>query len=397
MNQSISEIQKSLDICILNECVSKIINKKVNKIKEWSLEAISCASLNFTTDSIFRIYGTVIVSEKEIPWSLVLKIIKPEQEEKNNPQHHNYWRREALVNQTGVLTELPEVIYAPQCYKVEEKENSSVWIWMEEIKEDNKRLWSENEFAFAARQLGIFNGTYITEKIIIDYSWICRKWLKSWVNGCKKHSIDPTIYYSKVQNLSNLNSIYNSYVYLNKNLDKHFNALNNLPRVLAHQDLSKQNMYINVNEGAEKQLTLIDWQFLSISGLGEDLGKLYGVALSQQDIPIEKMDDYKELLFTNYLSGLREVGWNGDATLPKYGFYASFAIRSAWEVPKLFKLTADSVHKSEKDKIQAIEILTRITSMQMELGKEAEEFMNFRAFGQISSDQDSYSTGALAP
>lgn len=372
MKQALPEIQKALNVSILNECVTKIINKRIINVKEWSLEVISDVSLNFTTDGIFQIYGTVVVSEKEIPWSLVLKIIKPEQVEKNNPQHHNYWKREALVNQSGVLTDLPDVIYAPQCYMVEEKENGSVWIWMEEIKENNKQLWSEKEFAFIARQLGIFNGAYITEKTIPDYTWICRKWLKSWVNGCKNHSVDPTIYLSKVRNLSNLNSIYNSYVNLNKNLDKHYNALDNLPRVLAHQDLSKQNMYINLHNCTKKQLTLIDWQFLSISGLGEDLGKLYGVALSQQDIPIEKGEYYKELLFTNYIDGLREVGWNGDTTLPKYGFYVSFALRSVWEVPKLIKLAANSVVEYEKEKIHAIEILRRIISIQMELGKEAD-------------------------
>ncbi|WP_230200121.1 oxidoreductase family protein [Bacillus niameyensis] len=148
--------------------------------------------------------------------------------------------------------------------------------------------------------------------------------------------------------------------------------LGRLPRVLAHQDLSKQNMFINKHKGAKKQLSLIDWQFLSISGLGEDLGKLYGVALSQQDIPIGKAEYYKELLFTNYIEGLREAGWDGDVTLPKYGFYITFALRSAWEVPKLIKLAADYIVKSNKEKKHAIELLTRITSMQVELGKEAE-------------------------
>ncbi|WP_377559116.1 oxidoreductase family protein [Ornithinibacillus salinisoli] len=310
--------------------------------------------------------------EKEIHWSLVLKIIKPEQGEKNNAQHHNYWKREALVNQSGLLTNLSDVIYTPQCYKVEKQENGLIWIWMEEIQEDNTKPWSENEFAFAARKLGMFNGGYLLDKTTPDYTWICRQWLKSWVYGCKKYSIDPSTYYSKVQNLNNINSIYNSYHYLNENLDKHFNALASLPRVLAHQDLSKQNMYTKLHKGTKK-LTLIDWQFLSISGLGEDLGKLYGVALSQQDIPIEKGDYYQDLLFTNYIEGLRDAGWNKDSTLARYGFCISFALRSAWEVPKLIKQTADSIMMSDKEKMQSIEILTRITSIQMELGKEAEK------------------------
>ena len=373
LNHCIPEIKKFISINTLSECVSKIIHYKVSTIKEWNIEALNCSSLNFTTDGIFRVYGTVIVSEKEIQWSLILKIIKPENDEKNNALHHNYWKREALVNQSGILCELPYVICAPQCYKVEEKENNSVWIWMEEIIEDNKQPWSDNEFAFVARKLGIFNGTYLTEKAIPDYPWICRNWIKSWIDSCKKYSIDPTVYFSKVQKIYNLNSIYNSYNYLNKHLNKHLRALESLPRVLAHQDLSKQNMFITtLQNSTKKQLTLIDWQFLSISGLGEDLGKLFGVALSQQHIPIVKMDHFKDLLFTNYLEGLREAGWNGDASLPQYGFYTSFSFRSAWEVPKLIKLAANSA----TEKKQEIELLTSITMFQMKLSKEANRIYN---------------------
>ncbi|WP_449290192.1 phosphotransferase [Paenibacillus motobuensis] len=46
-------------------------------------------------------------------------------------------------------------------------------------------------------------------------------------------------------------------------------SLSQLPRVLAHQDLGQKNMILTSNF----QLVLIDWQFLSISGIGEDLGK----------------------------------------------------------------------------------------------------------------------------
>jgi len=241
----------------------------------------------------------------------------------------------------------------------------------EEIKEDNKQPWSEKEFSYVARQLGIFNGAYMLGKTLPDYVWICRKWLTSWVNSCKKYAIDPAMYISKVIKHSELDRIYTSYLQLHRDLDTHLNVSDNLPRVLAHQDLSKQNMYINLHNVNNKQLTLIDWQFLSISGLGEDLGKLFGVALSQKDIPIEKVDDYKELLFTSYIEGLKEAGWHGDNTLPQFGFYMSFALRSAWEVPKLIKLAADYSIKPEKDMLHEIELLIRITNTQMQLGKEA--------------------------
>ncbi|QOV12381.1 phosphotransferase [Viridibacillus arvi] len=153
-------------------------------------------------------------------------------------------------------------------------------------------------------------------------------------------------------------------------MNNHLQTLSKLPRVLAHQDLSRQNMFINTYQGAEKVLTLIDWQFLSISGLGEDLGKLYGVAMSQGNIQSNQGDNYQKLLFKNYIEGLKDAGWNGDIALPRYGFCASVALRSAWEVPKLIKLAASS----EID-LDVIENLTRIVSIQMDLGVEADSLM----------------------
>ena len=116
-----------------------------------------------------------------------------------------------------------------------------------------------------------------------------------------------------------------------------------------------------------KHWTLIDWQFLSISALGEDLGKLFGVALSQQNIPYEQGAYYENLLFTNYVDGLKQGGWNGNTNEARYGFCSSFALRSAWEIPKLIKLAAEANSSKEYE----IKKLKYITNLQMTLGKEA--------------------------
>ncbi|MFD1266507.1 phosphotransferase [Paenibacillus motobuensis] len=56
---------------------------------------------------------------------------------------------------------------------------------------------------------------------------------------------------------------------LSEKINEKLDSLSQLPRVLAHQDLGQKNMILTSNF----QLVLIDWQFLSISGIGEDLGK----------------------------------------------------------------------------------------------------------------------------
>jgi Phosphotransferase enzyme family len=373
------EEQIASDMKILKQYISQIVSINVDYIKNWSVEPISTVSLNFTTEGIYRLRGVVNNMQMEIPWSLVLKIIQPENVEKNNVQHHNYWKREALVYESGILTSLPNNIKVPKCYNIEEKSNGSIWIWMEDINEENNECWSDEEYAFAARQLGFFNGVYVTGKKIPEQPWLCCTWLKSWVNGCKQYASDPLLYYSQVQIHNNFDYIWDSYINLNANIHNYLEALSRLPRVLAHQDLSRQNMYITY-EGSERKWTLIDWQFLSISGLGEDLGKLFGIALSQGNIPSEEADYYRDLLFENYIEGLIDAGWNGDIELPRYGFYASFALRSVWEVPKLIKKMATSQTDLYNNQTKDIENLTRIVYAQIKAGKEANslvEKLNF--------------------
>lgn len=368
MNQLL--LSKRVDLGILHQCVSKILNERVNCVKSWEFDSIVCKSLNFTTEGVYRIHGIADIMGKEVPWAVVVKVIKPGQVEMNDPWYHNYWRREALVNQSDILVKLPDVINTSQCFNVEEKTDGSVWIWMEEIIEDSIKIWSENDYAFVARQLGIFNGAYVTGHTLPEHNWICRNWLESWISGCKKYASDPNIYYPQIQFGLNIENIWDSYTCLNNNINNLLQALSKLPRVLAHQDLSRQNMFINTYQGAVKVWTLIDWQFLSISGLGEDLGKLYGVAMSQGNIESDQGDYYQNLLFKNYIEGLKDAGWNGDITLPRYGFCASVALRSAWEVPKLIKLAASS-----QIDLNVIENLTRIVSIQMDLGVEADSLM----------------------
>ncbi|MEO4055043.1 hypothetical protein [Solibacillus sp. CAU 1738] len=97
--------------------------------------------------------------------------------------------------------------------------------------------------------------------------------------------------------------------------------------------------------------------------------------MSQGHIPSDQGAYYQDLLFTNYIEGLMDAGWKGDITLPRYGFCASFALRSVWEMPKLIKLVANSQLEKGEIQISIIETLERIVRLQMDLGKEANNLM----------------------
>lgn len=367
-------LQIEVNIEMLHACVSKILDTHNFYVKNWKIEELSTRTVNFTTEGIYRLSGVSIVTEEEVPWSLVVKVIQPESEEKDDTQHHNYWKREALVYQSGLLSDLPTVIRTPKCYAVEKVSENTIWICLEELKEDNSGKWTESQFTTVAKNIGIFHGGYLVEKPVPMHEWICQNWLGSWIDGCKKYATNPEDFLPFVK--EEVEDIWRAYQQLNQNLVKHLALLKKLPQVLSHQDLSQQNMYINPNG---ENFTLIDWQYLSISSVGEELGKLFGVALSQDDIPIDLAEEYMELLFSHYVEGLREAGWRGDPDIPKYAFYVSFACRSFWEVPKYIKLLADSkVKPIETDKLIAV---SQIVHLQTKFGRRAENL-----FQQVSQN-----------
>lgn len=86
-------------------------------------------------------------------------MIQQASSEKDNPQHHNYWRREALIYEAELLSSLPDEIYAPKGYFVEEQKDGTIWIWMEYL--EGTPPSSQAQFEYVARLLGRFNAAYL--------------------------------------------------------------------------------------------------------------------------------------------------------------------------------------------------------------------------------------------
>ncbi|MFS0785398.1 phosphotransferase [Shouchella sp. 1P09AA] len=348
-----------MDKDILVKCVSEQLQLQLTRDElNWKVELVS-EDVNFTTKGVYRVLGTV---DNEIEWSLILKILQ-QVEDKLDPQHHNYWKREALVLSTTILDRYSNLFNTPQCYYIEEKAEGTVWLWMEEVDGPFNQTLTKKDFQFLAHTLGSFNGKYMLEPITLQ-PWICRSWLDSWIKSSQHYSIQVEDYFDMIS--PTIKEIVESYLKLKKEIPYHLDVLKSLPQVLAHQDLSKGN--ISISKGA---LTLIDWQFMSVSALGEDLGKLFGVMLSQGKIPFEEVDAYKRLLLANYIKGLQDSsGWIGKKESLAYSFYISFALRSVWEAPKL----VESIIQGNSDKEH--NRLFHIVTYQLRTYKEACEIIN---------------------
>lgn len=272
--------------------------------------------------------------------------------------------------ESKILDELPGSIQAAKCYLAEEQRDGTVWLWMEYI--EGEYAHTKQDFDYIAEQLGCFNGAYFMAKKIPDQEWICRSWLRSWTTSSRMYAPDLPIDINQLHREQE-RSIWTWFQKFTKQIDRILNILNQLPRVLAHQDLSQMNMLLNRSNKGEERLVLIDWQFMSISGIGEDLGKMFGVNLSLGIIPIHRYEEYKESLFQAYIKGLQDMGWQGDERLARYGYCLSTALRSVWEVPQYFALTAqlasDPLNSNLQERITQLE---QIITIHQKMALEAE-------------------------
>ncbi|KOP68104.1 hypothetical protein AMS62_24795 [Bacillus sp. FJAT-18019] len=339
-------------------CVKKCLEEEEIELLNVCCDDIGYKTPNFTTSGIYRLHGSArIQNREEKTWSMIVKVIKPDSEEKNSATHHNYWRREAHVFESGILNDLPNDIKVTRCFGVEELTDATTWIWMEHIR--GKYAETLDEFSFIAEQIGRFNGAFLTgDKILPRYDWLCEAWLTSWTTASRNYAPDVATYAERISN-DRLQMLWSWYENLITELDHTLESLQQLPRVLAHQDLSQMNMLLVTHGHNPTQLALIDWQFMSISGVGEDLGKLYGVNMSLGIIQPDQYEEFQTILYRSYLEGLRAAGWKGDERLVRYGFCLSTALRSVWEVPQyssmLAQLETDPHNTNRRDRLSRLE------------------------------------------
>lgn len=353
-------------------CVKEYFEEGVIESLNVICDDVGYKTPNFTTSGIYCLRGSVrLRNNEEKPWRIIVKIIKRDSIEKNLAEHHNYWRREALVFESGILKELPDSVKATRCFLVEEIPDETIWIWLEHIEGDYAD--TVGQFSFIALQLGRFNGSYLTgDKVLPRYDWLCNAWLKSWTTASRIHAPYVDSYVERLSD-DHLQTIWAWYQALIGKLDTAIDSLQRLPRVLAHQDLSQMNMLLMKSNNLTPQLVLIDWQFMSISGIGEDLGKLYGVNMSLGIIHPDQYDEFQASLYSSYLEGLRTTGWQGNERLVRYGFCLSTALRSVWEVPQYFSMLAKLENEPQntnlKDRLYRLE---RILSIQQNMDTEAD-------------------------
>lgn len=242
--------------------------------------------------------------------------------------HRNYWKREWLAFDSGLLESLPGQLRAPRTLLTTEYDDDTCWIWMEEAIGRTGSALTLHDLEVIAYSLGTTQGAYASGRTALpDDSWLSRDWLRGWVGACSAfvEALDDDAHWSDSR-LAALLPLRERVAALWARRHELFELADEPPLAIAHWDFWPTNLYVT-DDG---EAVAIDWSQIGISGVTHDLDQITLDTVWMQVRPEESLDDLEEHILAAYISGLHEGGYAARRTDIQRWYAAAAALRYAW-------------------------------------------------------------------
>lgn len=315
----------------LESIVGQILEQPILSILDWSIQPITGGASEYVAGGlgVYVVTGTARQTNRgAAPWSVVVKTVRPSRDaDTNNPIMWNYWKREILAFQSGILKELPGNLVAPRCYAVQETPNGTFLIWIEDIHEIDDD-WTMDHYRLAARHLGQFNGAYLVDYPLPD--------LEPWMMPGRTHQFVELFPPNRKRLLESSESpITGRWLSVN-NIDRILRLwqhrkslltkLDQLPTCFCHHDAFRRNLMLRRTDQDTVETVAIDWQLTGPGKVGQETGTTIGATLLFMGVSASRARELDEAIFAGYSAGLQDAGWQGDLWLARFGYTATAAL-----------------------------------------------------------------------
>jgi hypothetical protein len=320
----------AIDRSVLTPLVCRALNHETIELLDWQMQPLTGGFSQEHGESygIYRFQGRAQVQGERKNWSLVLKAVGAPASGSHEPSARSYWKREALVYQSGLLTELPGDLHAPRCFGVTEYAGEELWIWLEDIVETEDGEWPLQRYGLAARALGHLNGAYLeAHKRLSHLAWLSSGLLRPRLASAEA-GIDELPALRHHPFLAELlpGDTVERMLYLWRAREPLLALLARLPQTLCHHDAFRRNLLARRGPDGRQQIVAIDWAKTGSGVIGEELVPLFATTLRFVTIELAKIAEMDALIFAGYVDGLRAAGWQGDARLARFGYAATAAL-----------------------------------------------------------------------
>lgn len=379
---------EAVDATILTPLVRQNLRNDCAEVVSWNHRVLSGGFASETVGGYgtFRFEGTALANEEIVSWQLVLKVLgKIAEAGSNDPQDWNYWKREILAYQSGLLEDLPGQFSAARCFGVFEYVNDEFWIWLEGITDIVGEVWPLEQYGVTARHLGQFNGAYLLGRPLPNYSWLSEGRVKNWLKIA-----EPSLrnLRSIVQNA--LNQLWLSESDVNRILDlwadRHrlLAALAKLPRTFCHHDAFRRNLFAQKNAAGLEHTVAIDWQMVGTGAVGEEITPLVAVSLGFMNVEMQYAKELEDIVFAGYMDGLGDAGCQVDERMVRFGYTASASLMAGvagaalWIPDFLDDKSRASVERVIGHPVEAVlETFAAKQQYLLDLGEEAQQLADY--------------------
>jgi hypothetical protein len=328
MTNRIEEQLKAIDQTTLSPLVQQVLDREDVEVDGWRCQPV-IGGIDMSS-GVYRFSGNGLAAGETLPWALILKVAQATPDSQGAPHSWRYWKREMLAYQSGLLIDLPGELVPPRCYEAAEHRDGMTWIWMEEVRDEAHEQWPLEYYGTVARCLGQFNGAYLTGKPLPDHPWLTRKHLRQYVENAAPavelllNSMDhPLIQHA----LPGIGAGFIQKIWEERHgiLD----AVEHLPQTLCHLDAFRRNLFSRRTAGGRDQVVAVDWSFLGIAAVGEEIAPLVNGSVGFGAVSPADEFELERIVLGSYLEGLRDAGWQGNSDLVRFGYAATLYWRYA--------------------------------------------------------------------
>jgi hypothetical protein len=299
-----------------------------HEVGEFTVEAIDPARrLHSVTGGVYRV--------KAEDHSLIIKVVRRGVDDDpdglwvsgEQPAHRNYWKREWLAFQTGLLDALPGELRAPRTLLTTQVADDECWIWMEDVEGRPGAGWAVEDYDSATFDLATTQAAYASGRSVLpDYDWLARDWLRGWVDtlGRTIEILDDDSAWTDADRAP-LAALRGPVSDIWEHRDQLLAIVDSAPRTVVHCDFWPSNL-IAADDGTT---VAIDWSQVGIGAIGQDLDQLALDPVWMQVLPDIELDDLEQHIVPAYRSGLRTAGVEIDELSLRRIYAAAAAVHYA--------------------------------------------------------------------
>ncbi len=346
---------ESINPALITELIRGKLNDDSAELVTWSDSPIPLGGASMTA-SIARIMGTARSGGQLISLSMIVKTLKridfkflldrlgDKHADSFDPL--DIWRHGLLFYRSALPGIIKGSFVPAKCYHAEMIGDEFARLWLEDLGEENDD-WPESRHIQTSRHLGEFNGAHLERETATEFRPI-KNFLRAHILLCtpavgwESITETDTWQHDKVANLLPCGTCDRVRRMLNGS-GQLMDRLATMPWALSHQDTDRRNLFSRISSNGAVKTVAIDWGFVGVAAVGDDVGSQVWQNLYFLNVLPEKASDYAESSFQAYMEGLRAAGSNETADQVRFAFLS----RAIWALAMAPRTITSYVREGE--------------------------------------------------